>query len=248
MKNKANYILMLALFLCVKAYSQCLETTHTPFQEDSWLSCDIAPNPNPAHAAGHWVMYDLGFEYVLDSVHIWNLNTWTNSSAGVQEAVIDYSMDGVNWISLDTFTISQASASYKYAGVPGPNFEHTAARYVLVTALSNWGNPNCTGLSEIYFGVSETIVNNDPEPLFSNASMAVSPNPVVDVANISLQTDVLPESIGLYNVSGQLISEQHTIRSKNVRFDMKGLSGGIYVVKATLGDVLITEKVVKIER
>lgn len=244
MKN--NYFYILAFLLCsLGSYAQCLENTHTPFEEDSWLSCQTAPNPNPIRPAGHWIMYDLGFEYVLDSVHIWNLNTWGNSDAGVQKAVIDYSIDGVNWTSLDTFTIAQASASYKYQGVSGPSFNHTPARYVVVTALSNWGNQACTGLSEIRFGVSE-FVSTDPVPELANASLLVQPNPVEDIAMISIQSENLPERVGLYDLSGRLIMEQTSLQSKNVRFDMEGLVGGVYIVKAALGEFLLTEKIIKV--
>lgn len=246
MKNKYFTLFVFTLFICYQGHSQCLEDTHTPFAEDSWVSCEESSNPNPVRPVSHWITYDLGYEYVLDSTHIWNLNTWGQKSAGVKEAVLDYSLDGTNWLSLDTFIIEQASGSYKYQGVSGPNFENVSARYILLTALSNWGDADCTGLSEIRFGVSETV-SNQPVPELSKDYMIVSPNPVEDFANVSIKSDELPERIALYDLSGRLIEERNSILSKNISFNLKGLPGGIYFVKAFVDDTSLTEKIVKVK-
>ncbi len=246
MKNKYYALIIFSFAFCFQTNAQCLEGTHTPFDEDSWVSCEETTNPNPERPVSHWIMYDLGFEYVLDSTHFWNLNTWGQEDAGVKEVVIDYSLDGVNWVSLDTFIMDQASASYKYQGVSGPSFDHTAARYVLVTALSNWGDSDCTGLSEIRFGVSETV-STDPTPELTNDFMVISPNPVKDFANVSIKSDMMPERIGLYDLSGRLIEERNNVLSKNVIFTMKGLPGGIYIVKASVDGLALTGKVVKVK-
>ena len=246
MKNKYFTILIFAFLYTLQGYSQCLENTHTPFAEDSWVSCEESSNPNPERPVSHWIMYDLGYEYVLDSTHIWNLNTWGQKSAGVKEAVLDYSLDGTNWISVDTFTIDQASGSYKYEGVSGPSFGDVTVRYVLLTALSNWGDSDCTGLSEIRFGVSETV-SNDPTPEFTDDYMVVSPNPVEDFADVSIKSDKMPDRIALYDLSGRLIEERNNILSKNVTFTLKDLPGGIYIVKASVDGAALTEKIVKVE-
>lgn len=225
------------------SFSQCLEDTHTPFGEDAWLSCSTSDNPNPVRPAGHWIMFDLGFEYVLDSSHIWNYNAWGGADAGIQEAVIDYSLDGVNWISLDTFVIDQASASYKYEGVPGPIFGEVPARYVLLTALSNWGNPSCTGLSEIRFGLSNVV--DTEEPILEDRSLTVSPNPVDQVANISIQSLDIPEHVALYDLSGKLLMFKDELIVKNVSFNVQNLPSGVYFVKAKVGEEILTEKLVK---
>lgn len=245
MKNKYIFSIFFTLLFGTTSYAQCLDDTHTPFAKDSWVSCEVSANPNPERPSSHWIMYDFGYEYVLDSTHIWNLNTWSRKEAGIQEAVIDYSLDGVEWITLDTFVIEEAPASYKYQGVAGPSFDQTTARYVLITALSNWGDPDCVGLSEIRFSLG-TPVSTEPELEIADALIRVLPNPVQDIANISIVSERLPERVGLYDLSGRLVQEQNTILSKNVQFNMKGLAGGIYFVKAWIGETVLTEKVVKV--
>ncbi len=245
MKNKYFFALLITAFLGTSLYGQCLDDLHTPFAKDSWVSCEISANPNSARPASHWIMYDLGYEYVLDSTHIWNLNTWSRKEAGIQEAVIDYSLNGQEWFTLDTFVIDEAPASYKYQGVPGPSFDNTQARYVLITALSNWGDPECTGLSEIRFTLG-TPVSTNPELEISETYLKVLPNPVQDVANISIVSEQMPERVSLFDLSGRLVAEQNAILSRNVRFNMRGLSAGIYFVKAWIGESVLTEKVVKV--
>ncbi len=246
MKNKYLSIIIFALVYCFQGYSQCLEDTHTPFKNQGWKSCTTSLNPNPAHPAGHWILYDLGYEYTLDSTYIWNFNEWGESSTGVQNAIFDYSLDGETWTNLGTFLIDEASASYKYEGAAGPDFDGIIARYVLVTAASNWGNSDCTGLSEIKFFVSETV-DLDPDLEISENLMLINPNPVKDIAYVSIKSEVLPESVALYDLAGRLIEEKLSVLSKNVAFQMKELPGGIYFVKARVGEVVLTEKVVKVD-
>jgi type IX secretion system substrate protein/F5/8 type C domain-containing protein len=246
MKNKYLSIIILVFAFCLQGNAQCLEDTHTPFANDGWKSCTPSMNPNPAHPAGHWILYDLGYEYVLDSTYIWNYNAWGENDIGVQGAIFDYSLDGNTWSNLGTFFIEQASGSYKYQGVQGPDFEGVTARYVLVTAVSNWGNDDCTGLAEIKFFVTQTV-GTEPELERMDNLMVVSPNPVEDIANVSIKSDLLPESVALYDLAGRLIEEKNTILSMNVSFQMKGLPGGIYFVKARVGEDVLTEKIVKVK-
>jgi F5/8 type C domain/Secretion system C-terminal sorting domain len=245
MKNKYLPTIVFTTLFFFQGFSQCFDNTHTPFKEDSWLSCEMSANPNPVRPLSHWIMYDLGFEYTLDSTYLWNFNTWGMSNVGIQEAVIDYSLDGVNWITLDTFIIDQASASVKYQGMQGPRFEQTEARYILLTALSNWGNAACTGLSEIKFSISETV-STEPDPILSDSRMVVTPNPVETTANISIKSENTPERVALFDLSGRLIEQKTTILSMNITFQMKDLPGGIYFVKAWLGDTVLTGKIVKV--
>lgn len=244
MKNKYLLPISFLLLFAFQGYSQCLENTHTPFTEDSWLSCQMSANPNPERPQSHWIMYDLGHGYILDSTYIWNFNTWGMSNIGIREAAFDYSFDGINWTSLDTFTVAEASASVKYQGAPGPVFNEDPVRYVLITALSNWGSTSCAGLSEIKFDI-KSVVSNDPEP-FSDHRMVVTPNPVENIANVSIKSDEVPERVALYDLSGRMLEERNTILSSNLTFQMKGLPGGVYFVKAWIGESVLTEKIVKV--
>lgn len=246
MQLNTIFSMLLCLAIGFQVNGQCYNNTHTPLEADSWRSCEETANPNPERPVSHWIMYDLGYEYTLDSTYIWNYNAWGNSEMGVKDAVIDYSLDGADWTHLRTFRIEKASGSYKYDGAPGPTLNNTTARYILVTALSNWGDTECTGLSEIRFGVSE-VTSTEPDPSLIDSKLVVIPNPVEDVANISLRGSELPDQLALFDVSGKLLQRRNQPKSMNVQFDMKGLSGGIYVVKAWIGEQVLSEKIVKID-
>lgn len=189
-------------------------------------------------------MYDLGFEYVLDSTHFWNYNVWAKNEAGARDVVIDYSQDGTTWETLATFVLDKAPSSYKYEGVAGPNFNGISARYVLITALNNWGDASCTGISEVRFGVEETIVDVE-EPIFSETLMSVSPNPAIDEVTVSIQAADFPSTVGLYDLAGRLIQVREDPRIMNITFDLQELPGGIYFVKAAFEEEVVTEKLIK---
>ncbi|MEL7020166.1 MAG: PA14 domain-containing protein, partial [Bacteroidota bacterium] len=47
-----------------QAYELCGNSDkHSNKMIDSWLSCSVSPNPNPAHSPSHWIMYDFNSTY-----------------------------------------------------------------------------------------------------------------------------------------------------------------------------------------
>lgn len=245
MKNKYISTLLFCVFFSVTSWTQCYDELHTPFEQDSWLSCQTAANPNPERPNSHWIMYDLGWEYVLDSTHIWNRNAWGQSGLGVKDLAIDYSLNGTNWTALGTFEIERASASIKYEGVKGPNFNQTPVRYVLLTALNNWNGSGCVGFSEIKFHLDQTT-SVDPDLEVANLSVVVSPNPVVVEVQLSFKAPQVPDRLVLYDLAGRQIEERTNLNSKNITLDMSDLAGGIYFAKAWFDGTLLTTKIVKV--
>ncbi len=149
-----QYLLVLLLFAGVHSslLSQCGDPSASIW-EDTWRSCEEASNPNTEYEAGHWILYDLGATYTLGQTHIWNTNESDRLDQGFREAVVDYSDDGTTWTTLDTITLTQGTGEAVYAGEPGVNFAGVTARYVLITALSNWGHSTCYGLAEVKFNL-----------------------------------------------------------------------------------------------
>lgn len=126
---------------------QCLPDRHTTNIHESWLSCTASPNPNPSNGTSHWIMYNLGSLTSLHQTTFWNLNHPDYLEAGLKKVLVEYSSNGTSWNSLGTFTMLQSEGSGFYTGVPGPNFDGISARYVLLTALENYGG-ECYGFSE----------------------------------------------------------------------------------------------------
>ena len=237
-------VFLLISFSINNGFAQCFPEAHTPFYEDAWISCTPGTNPNSERPVSHWIMYDLGWEYVLDEMHVWNYNVWGITDQGMRQVAIDYSIDGTNWNTLGTFTFPEASGSVKYEGFQGPSFDNTPARYVLLTAISNWGNGPCVGLGEVRIDIGQMIdVKNAPS---LNTGINVFPNPATDNAWVSVRGQTMPERVALYNVEGKLIQAKEDLNSMNVNFNIEDLPSGVYLLKAWVGGNILSEKISKI--
>ena len=154
MKSFFQYILLLAASLTAFQLSgQCHQYVHSNADNDGWLSCELKANPNSAHPNSHWIQYDFGHVYSLGNTYVWNYNDADYLNGGFKDVSIDYSLDGNTWTHLGNFQFAKATGSNFYGGFQGPDFEGVNARYVLLTALSTWGNGDCAGIAEIQFNL-----------------------------------------------------------------------------------------------
>jgi len=156
-----NYIITLQvslLFLCLTAsnwmYGQCNAATYSTNEKDSWLSCQKKISPNNNRGNSHWLQYDLGYIYALGATKFWNYNVTNLTGRGFKQVAIDYSLDGTSWTDGGTFQLPQANGDQGYEGVTGLDLSGISARYILITALSNWNGGTCAGLSEVRFEVA----------------------------------------------------------------------------------------------
>jgi len=122
---------------------------HSADTTDMWLSGVVGAGESA------WIQYEFDKVYTLHQMLVWNHNSMTESyiGLGIQEAAIEYSLDGSAWTPLgNVHTFAQASGKAGYASNTTIDFAGAAARYVRITALSNWlGVLNQYGLSEVRF-------------------------------------------------------------------------------------------------
>ncbi len=130
--------------------------------EEAWRSCNETTNPNPELDAGHWIQYDFGAVYRLSKSWVWNYNKADALTQGMQNVRVDHSLDGDEWVYLGDFEFAQGTGEAVYGGFAGPDFGLVDARYVLFTALSNWGDEGCTGLSEVKFNLEPQLLQFVP--------------------------------------------------------------------------------------
>jgi hypothetical protein len=131
-------------------YPACgLTDQMTNRRENSWLSCEVSDNPNPARDRGHWIMYDLGQRYELISSQIWNYNSAGQTQFGFEMVTIDYSEDGNQWQNLGTYNWPLAPGENGYGGFNGPDFNSVKGRYILINSLDD--TTTCRGLSKVAF-------------------------------------------------------------------------------------------------
>ena len=144
---------------------------HSDDENDMWLSGADDPNP--------WIQYEFDSTYKLHQMWIWNFNQSFEDVVGfgLKDVSIQYSIDGINWTAVESVT-----------ELPGANGEDRAphdieidmagavARYVRITASSNWGGWNRYGLSEVRFFYIPMAARN---PLPEAGGDEVNPLPVL---------------------------------------------------------------------
>ncbi len=134
------------------AYDNCAATDqHSTTAEDAWISCQTGPNPNLTRGNTHWLMYDLGNTFELNTVHIWNYNVEGQTGSGFRDVYVDYSNDGINWETLGFYQWPEASGNPGYSGFDFNELRGIRARYILFTPTDNFDTSTCMGLSEIEF-------------------------------------------------------------------------------------------------
>lgn len=215
-----------SLFLITVFHLQaqdCNEANHSVNIHDSWLSCDLAPNPNPERGNTHWVMYDLGYIYSIGGTKFWNYNVSGETNKGMKNISIDYSQDGISWTEITSFQLAEAPGNSNYEGVIGPDLEGIDARYILVTSVDTWGGA-CAGLSEVRFDIEGTVSAN--EMVYEDQSIKLFPNP--SHRNLSIDTDMdIKELIIISSTGHELARMVYT-----PLIDISSLPNGVYFLKS----------------
>jgi len=127
-----------------------------------WLSG--AAGPQPA-----WIQYEFDRVYKLHELWVWNSNDTLEPvlGFGFKDVLIEYSVNGTDYTSLGTFhQFAQAPGAPGYAHNTTIDFGGAVAKYVRLTAKSNWGGilKQC-GLSEVrFFYIPVWPREPNPEP------------------------------------------------------------------------------------
>jgi hypothetical protein len=126
------------------------EGHHATDSETMWLSGDVGDQPT-------WIQYEFDKVYPLHQMLVWNHNTGVEAAIGlgVKEAIIDYSLDGIDWATLGTtHQFARATGLSTYAANTTIEFGGVAAKYVRINIVNNWGGfLRQAGLSEVRFQV-----------------------------------------------------------------------------------------------
>ncbi|MGC6432487.1 MAG: discoidin domain-containing protein [Jejuia sp.] len=233
MKQKLIYITLLLFIGQQLLRAQCYPDRHSTNWYDGWVSCETTSNPISSYGETHWIMYDLGYDYVLKETKFWNANEAKHLDYGINEYNIDYSLDGIEWKNLGKFNLERANGSSTYEGLEGPDFNETKARYVLITPTSNFGG-DCFGLSELKINITDPFLVVNEEDGY-NAS--VYPNPFIDSISLRIVSLVqnTPVHFALYDLMGRHItSNTVSISEDNQNYVLpingNALSVGIYIL------------------
>jgi len=149
------------------------DALHSKETTDMWLSAGGAPQPN-------WILYELDKVYKLHEMRVWNYNGESILAGyGIKNATIEYSTDGIAYTTLGaTHEFAQAPGADGYANNTTIDFGGAAAKYVRITANSNWG-----GVLYDRYGLSEISLSYIPvrarEPSPVDGATGVGPNVVL---------------------------------------------------------------------
>ena len=152
---KKYFLFIIFLFIGSSFISaQCTENDN--YWNKSWVSCTTSTNPNTSRGAAHWLLYDFQEAHFIDSSYVWNANRTGESGWGAKEVVIDYSLDGTNWLELGQYSFPQAPETSDYTGFLGPDFNGLLIKKILITILSTHDGGNCASIAEVQFQIDQT--------------------------------------------------------------------------------------------
>lgn len=216
----------------------CNEGQHAANANDGWVSCEITAAPNPARGDAHWIMYDLGYVYAIGTTHFWNYNVIGETSKGMKNITIDYSLDGINWTEATSFQLSEASGMDNYEGEAGPDLGDVPARYILISSVDTWGSGDCAGLSEVRFDIGEVV--GIPEVTPDGFTLELFPNPATEQLRVNTNLEV--KEVIILNTSGHEVFRT----TQSNRLDIKSLPPGVYVLKCTGSNYeILTKRFIK---
>jgi len=120
---------------------------HSMETADMWLS-SISESPT-------WIQYEFDKVYKLHEILVWNQNNSLERIVGFgfKDVTIEYSTDGIDFTTLGaTHEFTRAPGMADYAHDTTIDMEGVVAKYIRLTANSNWGDLlNQYGLSEVRF-------------------------------------------------------------------------------------------------
>ena len=135
-----------------------------------WVSGKTGPQPV-------WIRYEFDKVYKLREMWVWNYNNIFEAilGFGFKDVTVEYSLNGTDWTLLKDMQFAQGLAQDSYAHNTTVDFGGVAAKYVRLTAKSNWGGTaRQGGLSEVRFLYTPTYASN-PAP--GPAQTGVSADP-----------------------------------------------------------------------
>jgi len=171
--------ILLSLFLLSTRLliSQCYPDRHSTNWFDGWMSCEASVSPNPVNKNGHWLLFDLGQRYRVQKIKIWNYNDPSQLDNGISKLKVEYSGNKVNWYEDRILDLDKAAGHNRYEGMDWMDLGIPEARYILLTAESNFSKSSCFGLGEVLFEVEKLLISDvESEP--TNILKAIAqPNP-----------------------------------------------------------------------
>jgi hypothetical protein len=133
---------------------------HSTDSTAMWRSSSSGPQPT-------WIQYEFDKAYKMHEMWVWNYNVEFEQllGFGFKDVTIEYSTNGTDWQVLGDFEFSQGPSADGYAHNTTIDFGGVTAKYVKLTANSNWKGMAQYGLSEVRF-LYKPVRARQPQPVF----------------------------------------------------------------------------------
>ncbi len=257
MNTKNLFLLLVGLSMSFYSIGQC-EEVNASIWKDTWRSCEASQNPNDLHGLSHWILYDLGMVQRLSKAHIWNTNEAGLTEAGFKKVVVEYSKTGRRWTALGTYVFPQGTGEAVYEGFEGFDFKGEDVRFVLITALENWGHPSCFGLAEVKFNLTtpgslDEVITATENPSTPSLEFELTPNPAQGAVQLQIGSGKTEQvMVRITNLNGQTLYQQpnQLFNGQNrIQLPLTGLIAGVYFVSVyrEKGGQVRTKKLVVLE-
>ena len=131
---------------------------HSVVVTDMWRTSAADADP--------WIQFSFDRPYLLHEMNVWNYNSALEPDIGfgIKEAMVEYSLDGNEWATLDTVEFAQANGQEDNGVNETIAFNGAVAQYVRIAPVSNWGGILTQyGLSEVRF-LYVPVRAREPEP------------------------------------------------------------------------------------
>jgi hypothetical protein len=135
--------------------------TNVTWSFTHWLTDKIGSKTSASgQTCNVWIEFSFDKAYDISNMWVWNYNAYYGSNIGLKDVTIDYSTDGVTWNSLGNYELAQAAVyqsiwydgNYRTTNSDDIAFGGVSAKYVVISATSNWGSPvGKYGLAEVRF-------------------------------------------------------------------------------------------------
>ncbi|MHC4501117.1 MAG: discoidin domain-containing protein [Planctomycetota bacterium] len=163
---------------------------HSISVTDMWLSGN--------ELQGAWIQYEFDKVYKFHQMWVWNSNQQLEPflGFGLRDVTVEYSTNGTDWTAVASVPeFARAPGTPGYAHDTTVDFGAVVAKYVKLTATSNWGGvlPQF-GLSEVRF-FSIPVVAREPSPASGatdvdvNVTLGWRAGREAATHNVSLSTD-----------------------------------------------------------
>lgn len=238
-----------ALTIAGMLSAQCYMDRHNTTWFDAWISCQPSVGPVAQHGSSHWIQYDLGYQYLLGELEIWNINDPLHLDRGAQNIHIDISQDGEEWTALPDQTLLQGSGLSIYEGQTVLDLDGAQARYLLITIIDTYGD-DCGGFSEMRVAV-EGLVDDISEFETPNAcfDVAIYPNPHQENFTARVNSTCGGQlDMELYDATGRLVqSRRESMLGEEAVIELgdSELPPGVYYLSIRQDDALGRYQIVK---